>query len=161
MLKTQTDSAELLCELERFFEVALVFTSQTGDQAFMPRCLVDAAWHDLLKDTTSYEAFCVRAVDGYIDHREVIGEGALAWTVLYEDRFGDLPRVWFTAPDGQFHRDAWDAYKSRIAGDVVRASWDCSPGFRPKPPLKASWDCTPYFPSRTRDDPSQLLATRN
>lgn len=110
-------------ELKRFLVVAKQL-QETGQQALMPACPVDQAWHDLLESPDEYKHFCHQVVGGDVLHEPCKGEGELGWTKVYEDLYGHLPEVWFQDSNGVLNERCRQEY---LETGVFRASWDCTP----------------------------------
>ncbi|MGW1886556.1 hypothetical protein [Streptomyces sp. NPDC001970] len=112
-------------ELGRFFAI-------TGDRF---RCgderppemfsgAIDAEWHQMLKTPEEYAKFCMTAAGMPLRHAPLKGVGEISWVRAYEEMFGPLPEIWFTAEDDQINQEALNRY--RETGTVV-AEWDCGP----------------------------------
>ena len=124
-------------ELSKFFSVAEEYTRQTGLSAMMPKCIVDAHWHDMLADLPSFDAFTGACVgEGItVEHIEAGGVDPIAWVPLYESAYGPLDRVWFTAADETFAVAEYDEYLR--TGETPKMAWDCTPYFRKEEPTKS------------------------
>ncbi|MFJ5735057.1 hypothetical protein [Streptomyces microflavus] len=110
-------------ELARFLAVAGQQFADGGGPAEMFSRAVDAAWHQML-GTPDYEAFSIEHAGTVLGHREMNGSGPIGWVAAYEEAYGPLPAIWFTAADGVLDEGALDRYKE--TGTVV-AEWDCGP----------------------------------
>lgn len=118
-------AGEPLTELGRYF--ALVGTAGvSGSETWLPMFspAVDAAWHRLTGDPVALADFCDRHAGVQIGHRPARGHGQIAWVEAYEERFGALPRIWFTRADGTVDVDALERYERT---GIVVTDWDCGP----------------------------------
>jgi len=118
---------EALNELGRFFITAKRYTERTGKPAFMPVCVLDEVWHELLTHPDEYSAFCKNVLGGGapLGHFSLKGEGPIEWVSDYEKAFGQLPPIWFFGVDGNQDTRAYESYHET---GVFYASWDCTPG---------------------------------
>ena len=113
-------------ELKKFFVVGAV-RHKEGEYTGMPACYLDTFWHRLLKEQPEeYERICSESVNELVDHISYNGEGPWEWVSCYETMFGSLSPIWFTDPDGIFNGPMYVEY---METGVVKASWNCSPGF--------------------------------
>lgn len=86
---------------------------------------IDAVWHQMLEDESSYEAFSMAATDGLIiGHAPTTGAGTVQFIESYERRYGKLPRIWFYNAEGQFDQAGYDQYLQ--TGNVI-SRWICTP----------------------------------
>ena len=97
----------------------------------MPKCPVDTAWHELIKDTPAYKSFTREAVGADVLHVASQGTAVLEWVSVYEQRFGKLPAVWFVDENNALNEVARQQY---LDTGVFKASWDCEPAELPPPP---------------------------
>ncbi|HKX33391.1 MAG TPA: hypothetical protein VJ302_37280 [Blastocatellia bacterium] len=124
----QVESGErsaALEELGKFFSTAKRYTERTGKPAFMPVCIVDKVWHDLLNRPDEYLAFCneVLGERRAIGHGPIKGTGPVEWVADYEAIFGDLPSIWCFRANGEHDAQAYEQYRKT---GILYASWDCS-----------------------------------
>jgi len=117
-------------ELAKFFLVSFEYQKKTGSSAMMPSCIVDSVWHKLLKQPKQLRLIVSASLGENVEvlHLENKGEGTLHWVAIYEEKFGQLPVVWFTKPDGSVDQQALDHYQR--TGEV-RLAWDCVPAIKP------------------------------
>ena len=108
-------------ELQKF--LSLVSTVPAED-LLMFSAAVDAVWHDHLNDQAAYARLCKSIVGAPIGHRSFRGAGVIPGIESYEDRYGTLPKIWFTDAQGCIDRSAQDTYERT---HTVIASWDCGP----------------------------------
>ncbi|MEZ4888025.1 MAG: hypothetical protein R3E32_25080 [Chitinophagales bacterium] len=111
-------------ELEKFFQVAVVYQKKTNKPARMMSCIVDEAWHQILKDELGYQNFCNNVVGQVLPHNQVKGFGVIGWTSIYEDMFGQLPEIWFRNSDGDLDSNTYQKY---LKTGIIEAAWDCTP----------------------------------
>jgi hypothetical protein len=111
-------------ELGRYFQVAEAHHAATGGVSRMPACLVDQAWHELLNDALALQVVIEGSLGegATVDHVPASGYGVIEWVGLYEEMFGELPVIWFTAADGTVDTQALERY---LAGGPVILKWDC------------------------------------
>jgi hypothetical protein len=57
-----------------------------------------------------------------VEHRECRGYGELEWVRDYEERYGELPDIWFVSDTGELDASALAEY--RRTGEW-RANWTC------------------------------------
>lgn len=124
MIQTAEENS-LSGELKRFLIVAHMHKQETGQQAFMPVCLVDAEWHRLLEQPDDYNEFCHNAEGQDVRHEPAKGRGEISWTRTYEKLYGLLPEVWFQDMGGTLNMSRRQTY---LDTGVFYASWDCTPG---------------------------------
>jgi hypothetical protein len=115
-------------ELFRFFLAGKKFEERTNDKAFMPSCIVDIAWHNLLKEKERYAHLTILATNSKVEHLENKGSGEINWVSDYESLFGKLSQVWFTSTEGILNHSAYSEY---LKIGKMYASWDCTPGYKP------------------------------
>ena len=120
------ERGEALAELGKFFAAARKYTERTGKPAFMPVCVVDEAWHDLLNRPDEYLAFCNEVLGGdrAIGHVPIKGYGPVEWVSDYEKTFGKLPAIWVLKADGKQDVQTYQRYNNT---GILYASWDCTP----------------------------------
>lgn len=120
------ERGEALAELGKFFAAAQKYTARTGKPAFMPVCVVDEAWHDLLNRPDEYLAFCneVLGEGQAIGHVSIKGSGPVEWVSDYEETFGKLPAIWVLRAGGEQNAQAYERYGET---GILHASWDCTP----------------------------------
>lgn len=135
------EAAVLDRELSRFFQIGKELFEETGELAMMPTCVVDEHWHSLIEHG-KIDAFVAEHLgdDVVIMHLDAGGIDPLNWVARYESAFGPLNPAWFTDQNG-LNSELFGEYTDGAAPGM---SWDCTPGFIPKP-VKMSWDCTPGF----------------
>ena len=120
------ESGAALEELGKFFATAKRYTERTGEPAFMPVCVVDEVWHDLLNRPDEYLTFCneVLGQGQTIGHLAIKGAGPVEWVSDYEETFGKLPSIWVLRTDDEQDAQAYERYRET---GVLYASWDCTP----------------------------------
>ncbi|MFE7578658.1 hypothetical protein ACFU5Z_28340 [Streptomyces sp. NPDC057521] len=123
-MSTATDMAVQLEELGKFFTVAARRFDAGQPAPEMFSTAIDAAWHRLAQDPRAHSAFTAEHAGRELAHSEASGCGPIAWVDTYEEAYGPLPDVWFTAADGSLDTAGLAAY--RETGRVV-AEWNCSP----------------------------------
>lgn len=117
-------------ELEKFFQMAVVYQKETNKPSRMLDCVVDEAWHQILKDELGYQLFCNNAVGQIITHDTdtVRDFGVIPWVPTYEKMFGQLPKIWFKNNEGILDSDTYQSY---LKTGIVEASWICNPEIQP------------------------------
>lgn len=111
-------------ELGRFLAVAADLLSKGAEAPQMFSGAIDATWHELIRHSDQYDAFCRAHVGRPITHVHGRGRGVVNWVKDYERRFGPLPGIWFTDNDGELCEDQLRHYQHT---GQVRAEWDCAP----------------------------------
>ncbi|THA71784.1 hypothetical protein E6P78_04055 [Streptomyces sp. A0958] len=119
-----TDTSVQLDELGKFFAVTARRFDDGQAAPEMFSTAVDAAWHQLAEDPQAHSAFTAKHAGRELAHAETSGRGLIAWVAAYEEAYGPLPGIWFTAADGSLDTAALATY--RETGRVV-AEWNCSP----------------------------------
>lgn len=122
-------------ELAKFFSLAAESSERMG--MFSP--YIDNTWHQMEQDGT-IDGFAIEACGRPVSHnRWNAGPAFVPWVAQYQEKYGDLPSIWFADEDGKVHEDAYADY---CATREVIASWDCNPstsssGSKDAPPKQA------------------------
>lgn len=114
--------SELGAELAKF----LFLAQELGGPLEMFSEVVDAEWHRLIQHG-KYPAFCQQyslPEFGHSEHHNSAEPKKISWVSSYEERFGELPTIWFQKKNGEIDADAYTNYRQTR---VVYASWDCGP----------------------------------
>ena len=116
-------------ELIRFFIAGKAYKEKNNMPVFMPACIVDEIWHELLNEEERYNALTFSCVGVNIEHHPNKGSGEIGWVEIYDQMFGKLSKQWFTTTDGKFNSLAYEEYLEK---GKFYAAWDCTPGYVPQ-----------------------------
>lgn len=109
-------------ELGKF--LSLVSDVDKIEDLMMPACIVDGEWHDIRESAVEYAVFCNEVAGTYIEHQPGGGMSEMKWVPKYEEKYGKLPKSWFTSIDGVFNEQSYEEYLK--TGKMI-CSWDCGP----------------------------------
>ncbi|MCP3930945.1 MAG: hypothetical protein GY705_17810 [Bacteroidetes bacterium] len=109
-------------ELGKF--LSLVSDVERIEDLMMPSCIVDGEWHDIREKPVDYAIFCNKVTGTYVEHQPGGGVSEMKWVPKYEERYGKLPKAWFTSTDGTFDELGYEEYLK--TGKMI-CSWDCGP----------------------------------
>lgn len=126
MIKIENSPEEQ--ELMRFFIAGKAFMQKTSKSVFMPFCMVDDVWHNLLKDKERYTHLTLSLVGSKIKHLSQKGEGEIEWVSEYEKMFGKLSEIWFTSSNGKLDSLSYQRY---LQTGKMYAAWNCNPAYKP------------------------------
>lgn len=123
-MQTTLERSDAQAELAKFFAL----TTELDKSLTMFSEFVDKAWHDLLDDPVSYESFCLEECGRVLSHIPSDPHSnpivVVEWVGEYEERFGQLPPVWFADEHGVVQEDS---YRDYLDSHTVVASWRCTP----------------------------------